>query len=277
MSKPGTRSRSIAALGIAGLLLAPSTSAGPWATGKGRYYAKLSFQRLRSTQLAAPDGTVFRIPVFLKHDAYAFAIYGVSERLDVLTNLPLLRSSDLENFGRESGFGDVQAGIQYQFARRGATVFGVRAVVQAPTGDETRAEGILPTGSGTWEGSAVLGVGSSFAGGKLYGFAEAGYQFRGSGLRDGVTYETQLGWNVTPRVILAANLRGVEPFSKAPPETAIGSPVGVSDRVTYTVYGPSLIVKLGRGVGLQFDVEGALNTRNLAKGTVFRGGISFSR
>ena len=72
-------------------------------------------------------------------------------------------------------------------------------------------------------------------------------------------------------------MRGVEPFSKAPPATATGSPVGVSDRVTYTSFGPTLIVKLGGGVGLQFDLESAVNARNLAVGPVFRAGLSLSR
>lgn len=255
----------------------PLAEAGPWALGRGHYYTKASFGYMRARTLAAPDGTSFTIPLFVRNDVYLYGTYGISDRFDVIANVPLLRSSDLAAFGKESGFGDIQFGGQYQFARSGSTVFGVRVLLQAPTGDETRAEGILPTGSGTWEGTAVAGVGSSFAGGKLYGYAEAGYGYRGSSLRDGVVYEAQLGWNARSWMILAFNLRGVEPFSKAAPNVAIGSPVGVSDRVTYTAYGPTLILKLPSGLGFQFDVESAANTRNIATGAVFRAGVSLAR
>lgn len=90
-------------------------------------------------------------------------------------------------------------------------------------------------------------------------------------------YNRQIGCNVARRLLFAANLRGVEPYTKAPPGVPIGSPVGVSDRVTYTSYGPTAIVKVGRDWALQLDVDEAFNTRNLAVGTVFRVGVAFAR
>lgn len=268
------------------LVTAAQAEAGPWASGKGHYYAKLGYQHGRATRLAQPDGTVFKIPRFTQDDASFYGTYGVSESVDVFVDVLGVRSNDLQDFRRETGFGDLKLGLQHQFARRGSWVFAVRGRLQAPTGDETRADGILATGSGVWEGRAILGAGGSLAGGKLYAFAEAGYDWRGgrridaltkADLRDGIAYEAQLGWNVTKRVILIANGRGVEPFDSKPPRVASGSPVGVSDRVTFVMLGPSLIVKLGRGYGLQLDVEKTLHVRNMAKGTVFRAGASFSR
>lgn len=250
--------------------------AGPWASGKGHYYTKLTYHHARATQLAQPDGTIFDIPRFTQDDAYFYGTYGLSDALDVCLDAPGVRSNNLQDFQRETGFGDIKLGLQYQLKKAGPWVFAVRGRVQAPTGDETRAEGILPTGSGVWEGRAILGAGRSLAAGKLYAFAEAGYEWR-ERLRDGVAYEAQLGWNATKRLILIACARGVEPFDHKPPREAFGSPVGVSDRVTYLMLGPSLIVKLGRSYALQFDVERSLRVRNVAKGTVFRAGVSFAR
>jgi hypothetical protein len=265
-----------AALPLALLLAAPVAHAGPWATGKGHFYAKASFQHLRSERLAQPDGTVFAIPRFTKQDAAFHAVIGLDDRLELIVNLPAVRSSHLQDFGRESGFGDVQGGFQLQLGRRGSSVFALRAMLQAPTGDATKAEGLLPTGSGVWEGEIVLGAGRSLLGGRLYGFVEVGHQLREL-LRDGVVYAAQVGWNATDRLVIAANVRGVEPYDKSARGVALGNYAGVGDRVTYATYGPTVILKLGRGFGVQLDVDGTFRARNLARGVVFRAGATLAR
>ena len=257
--------------------MSAAAEAGPWAAGRGHFYAKVGGSRLHSTTLAAPDGTRFEIPRFTKDEISLYGAAGLTDRITGILSLPAYRSSDLADFGSESGIGDVQVGLQFQLGQRGPWVFAARGMVQAPTGDETRAEGLLPTGSGVWEGEAVLGAGRSFAKGKLYGFLESGHQVRGGGLNDALTYALQVGWNVRPRIVVAGNIRGVEPYNKKAPREARGSPVGLSDRVTYLSYGPTLIVGLGNGVAVQLDVDGASRARNLADGTTVRLGVSLSR
>ena len=266
--------RILAALLLAGA--AARVDAGPWAAGRGHFYAKVGGSRLDSMVLAAPDGTEFDIPRFVKEEAGIFVAVGVTERLTAIVNLPLYRSSDLEDFGRAGGLGDLQGGVQVQLGQRGPWVFAVRGMVQVPTGDETLAEGLLPTGSGVWEGEVLLGTGRSFAGGRFYGFVDAGHQLRGGGLTDAFAYGGQVGWNAHRRLVLAAGMRGVEPYDQSP-RVARGSPVGLSDRVGYLVYGPTVIVGLGSGVGVQLDVEWAGRARNLAKGTTARLGLSWAR
>jgi hypothetical protein len=253
-----------------------SLEAGPWGAGRGHFYAKVGGSRLRSTVLAAPDGTEFDIPRFVKEEVTLYGAVGITSRLTAIVNVPAYRSSDLQDFRRESGVGDVQGGLQWQLGTKGPWVFAVRSTVQVPTGDETRADGLLPTGSGVWEGEGVLSAGRSLAGGKSYAFGEAGHQVRGGGLTDAFAYGAQLGWNAHRRLVLAANVRGVEPYDQSPRE-ARGSPVGLSDRVGYVVFGPTVIVPLAGGAGLQLDVEAAARARNLAKGTTVRLGLSLSR
>ncbi len=260
----------------AALLAAPSALAGPWGLERGHVYFKLGYGRLPADTLANPDASQVGIPHFLKQDLSLYGAVGLGAGLTLSTNVPLWRSSDLENFREEGGFGDVQAGLQYQVGKRGPWLFAVRGTLQAPTGDETRADGILPTGTGVWEGQAVLSAGRSFAGGRGFGFVEAGPQVRQT-LNDGFVYAAQLGWNAGSRVVLIANLDGVEPYDKAPRAVALGSPVGFGDRVTYLNYGPSLIFKLGGGLGLQLDLSRVARARNIAVGTSWRAGFSYSR
>lgn len=256
--------------------LAGTAQAGPWPAGQGHSYFKLSYGRLDSTELANPDGSKATIPRFLKQEVYLYGAVGLTPKLTALLSLPALRSSDLEDFRRETGVGDVQFGLQYQLVSGRAWQFAARALVQAPTGDVNRAQGILPTGSGVWESDLRLSTGRSFAGGHGYGFVEAGYLYRET-LRDSFIYDVQVGWNVGRRLVLAWTFRGVEPFDSSPREVPIGSAVGFGDGTTYLSFGPSAIVKLGGGWGAQLDVTGATHTRNLAEGTQFSFGISYSR
>jgi hypothetical protein len=271
--------RARAAAAALALAAAPSAAAGPWALGRGQAYLKAGYDHLRSTTLATPDGTQFDIPRFRRDILSLYGAYGVSDRVTVMVDAPLWRSSDLaddpDELARESGLGDVQAGLQVQLPARGAWTFALRAVAQAPTGDESRAQGLLPTGSGVWEGQLVLGAGRSLGGGRGWGFVEAGPQLRSGGLRDGFVYGAQVGWRLAPRLLAAANLRGVEPWSHDAPDQALGSFAGVGDRVTYLTYGPTLIVNVTPDLSLQADVEGVSRARNLAKGPVFRVGLSY--
>lgn len=262
-------------------LLPAAAEAGPWAQGRGRTYLKVGAQRLRSTTLANPDGTENQIPRFVKDELAAYVMHGLSDRWSVYASVPLLRSSDLDDdpdeLVRETGFGDVQAGLQFQLGTSGPWTFAVRGTVQVPTGDETLAQGLQPTGSGVWEGETLLGAGRSLGGGRGWGFVEAGTQFRGGGLRDGITYDAQVGWKLSSWLALAVGARGVEPWSGEPPEVALGSFVGVGDRVAYLTVGPSALLTLSPNAGVQVDFETYVHARNLARGPLLRVGVSFTR
>jgi len=259
------------------VLAAARVEAGPWAQGAGRVYAKLSYGTLRTTTLATPDGTLQDIPRFTRHDATVSLVYGIDRRLTLLVAGFAHRRSSLRDFGAESGPGDVQVGLQLQIGTRGPWAFAFRGAVQAPTGDESKGEGLLPTGSGAWEGEGALSVGRSFAAGRGWAFVELGHQVRGRQLRDGLAYGGQVGYKLHPRVFAAWNLKGLEPYHRQPGAGSVASAAGLGDGVTYVAYGPTVIVALGRGFGVQVDAEGAFHTRNLARGAAYRIGLSGSR
>jgi len=270
------------ALGLAfALLMAGGVEAGPWAAGKGKGYFKLSFQHLGSTKLVAPDGTNFTIPLFTREEIAIYGAFGLAKDWTAVTSIPVLRSSDLDDspdeLGRETGFGDIQLGLQRQLGTAGAWVFATRATLQVPTGDVERASGLLPTGSGIYEGDVVIEAGRSLAGGKGWMFVGAGPQFRGGGLRDGVVFGAQVGWKATDTVALMGSTRGVEPFSHDAPATARGSFAGVGDRVAYVVFGPAVLWNVTKTSGVQLDAEFVAYARNLASGPVFRIGYFLTR
>jgi hypothetical protein len=260
-------------------LLEGQAESAPWAMGAGRFFARFGYQGTRSTTLAAPDGTQFDIPRFSTDDLDLSLGYGLDDRFTLTTNLPVLRSSDLDDtpdeLVRESGFGDLQVGLEAQLLRRGLWVMGARALVQAPTGDAERADGLQPTGSGIWEGELALSAGGSLWNGRGFVAVEAGYRYRASGFQDAFVFSTQVGYLPTPRLTLAMGLRGNQPFRYPDGSFGGGGLTGVGNGVTYVNYGPTASVKLGRGLGLEVGLEGTFHARNIATGTLFRAALTF--
>jgi hypothetical protein len=261
---------------LAALLAATRVEAGPWGLERGHAYVKLGYARLPSRTLANPDRSQVAIPRFVKQELSLYAAFGLGGGLTAFASVPAWRSSELERFERAAGPGDVQAGLQVQLWERGPWRLALRGAAQLPSGDATRASGLLPTGSGVVESHALLSLGRSLAGGRAFGFVELGPQWRET-LRDGFVYTAQAGWNAAPRLTLTVTLEGLEPYDAAPRAVALGSPVGFGDRVAYLSYGPAALVKLGRGVGVEAGASRVARARNLAVGTTWRVGVYWSR
>jgi hypothetical protein len=270
------RARTLAAL-VALLSVPALAGAGPWGRSRGGLYVKTGYSYLRATELATPDGTIAPIPTFEKQEATLYAAYGLTDTITMTLGSTLYRWSRIEGFDSAGGVGDLRLGAQYRLGRSGAWLLATRGLVQVPTGDVTKGEGLLPTGSGVWEGELYLSVGRSFAGGRGWVFVEAGPQFRGGGLRDGLVYDAQVGVRVRPWLALAWNVRGVQPWDTTPGDLSAGSAAGLGDGVTYLAFGPTAIVDLRPGLGLQVALDGATHTRNIARGPTLRVGLFLSR
>ena len=205
--------RVVAILG--GLILAAAAaSAGAWPVGERQWYAQVGLAWLESDRLATPGGTEVPIPDFERQEVSLYAEYGLDPHWTVILRAPLVIESSIEAFGSAHGPGDLALGLQRQLLPGGSTRLALRATLQAPTGDEELGQGLLPTGSGVWEGELVLSLGRSFAAGRGWTFVEGGHQVRGGGFVDGFVYRSQLGLHVGPRVWLAWNVAGVEPYSR---------------------------------------------------------------
>lgn len=273
------------------LLGAGPAAAGPWAVGAGEVYAKLSAALLDTDTLASPDGTELTIPDYTREELNFTLLYGLSDRWTLEVAAPLYRNSEIDGFDSASGVGDLAVGLQAQLGTVGAWTWAARLVARAPTGDETKGLGLLPTGTGVWEGELWFSTGRSFATDRGFFFAELAHQSRGSGLTDSLLYRTQLGYRPSDRWFLAWNVFGVAPYSDGG-DGGLGSVAGLGDGVRYLAYGPTVILSLGSGSrggssagsdtpgygwALQLDAEDTENAENLATGVTFRLGVSLRR
>jgi hypothetical protein len=247
-------------------LLGSELEAGPWNRPPGSIYVNVSYENLSTTSLATPDGVEQQIPRYELHQVGVYAAYGLTDRLTAVLDRFGFRDSSIRAFDSASGVEDVRAGLQWQLGRTGAWLMAARGIVQVPTGDEKKGLGLLPTGSGAWEGDLLFSMGRSSPSGRVYGYWEAGHRVRGRELRDSFLYEGQIGVRAFGRTLLVFNLRGVQPYRSEPGEGALASPAGLGDGTAYTVIGPAVIIELGRNWGIQAEAEDAFNATNVATG-----------
>lgn len=255
-------------LALCGALGATSVSAGPWPQAPGTLFAKLSGSALTADELATRDGDSLAIPTYRRQELDLYLQAPLGARWTFIAALPLYRYSEIAGFDEAGGVGDVTAGVQVLLAQPGSWLLAARLLAQAPTGDETQSQGILPTGSGVWEGELVLSVGRSFSGGTGYGFAEVGQRTRGGGFADSLVWRGELGLRAGARWQLAARAWGQD---AAEPDSAdIGSPSGFGDGVSFVALGPSITRDLSGPWAAQLEVDFALDGRNIALGPTFR-------
>ncbi|MEO7274711.1 MAG: hypothetical protein ABIX28_10540 [Vicinamibacterales bacterium] len=261
---------------VVGLFEARGAGAQPWQPAKGAVAAGLTFQSLRAVELATPAGNVIDIPRFTRDELTVFGNAGVTRRLAIVGAATLLVSTSIEAFERATGVGDARIGIQTLLGQRGAWTAGLRGLVHAPTGNSRRGEGLLPAGSGAWEGEVVLSIGRPI-GGRLFVFGEAGHHVRGRGLRDTFVFNSQVGYVASPRLTLEWNTRGVQPYDNGPIGTTLGSAAGLGDGVTFIAFGPSATIRVRRAWAILAGVDGGGHLRNIAAAPAFRVGVAYSR
>lgn len=258
------------------LLLAPRpATSGPWGSGEGHLYLKLTAGMLATDELATPDGTIHEIPEFRRRDLSFYAAYGLTDRITLLGQLPVHRWSELEDYDEASGVGDLELGASFELHRDGPFALAAIGNVQAPTGDETAGDGLLPTGSGVWEGEARLSGGVLFPRERGLAFLEAGYQVRAGGLKDAIVAEGHVEGRLAGRLALGLHLSAVKPLGSE--RAAAGSAAGLGDGVQYLAYGPTLALDLPRGFGLHLELEDTTWVKNVATGWTARVGVSFRR
>ena len=258
------------------LIGAARVDAQPWQAAAGHASVGATFTTLRTTQLATPDGTDIAIPRFARQEVLVSGAYSATDRVTVILAATLLAHTSIQAFDSARGFGDTRVGAQASLGQRGPWALAVRGVVQAPTGDAGLGSGLLPTGTGAWEGDAVFSIGRPL-GQRLFAFGEAGYHVRGGGLRDSFVFNSQLGFIAAPRVTLGWNVRGVQPFDTGPIGTTLASASGLGDGVTFVAYGPSASLRLMGGWSLLGGIDGGVHTKNLAAGAAYHVGLVFAR
>lgn len=257
------------------LLSAVPAAAGPWPQALGTLFVKTGVSHLETRELATSDGTRIEIPTYSRQEIALYVQAPLSARWTAIVSVPVYRHSKIDGFESAGGPGDLELGLQTLLASRGDWRLAARLTIQAPTGDETKGQRVLPTGSGVWEEEALLSLGRTVSDGRGYGFVEAGYRARGSGFADALVYRAEAGVHVGARWLLAGRLAGFEPYSSR--RSPIGSLSGLGDGVSYLTIGPGATLKVRAAWAIQAEADFPIEARTSAVGATFRLALLRSR
>jgi len=157
-----------------------------WPVGQGNYWVKGTFFRHTTTEEFRSNGDTRE---FLAQDAvsrsnaYFFdALFGVTDRLDVWTQIPYfdLTFDDASGDRNSTGIGDIRLSARYNILelRDGSIPISARFTAKVPVADLTIDAEVIPVGEGQWDYEAWLESGISLWPLPLYSVVWLGYRWR---------------------------------------------------------------------------------------------------
>ena len=277
------------------LALSPVVAhAGPFTREQGGFYLGLSYARLSTDKLYAPDFKRVSIAPYQQHLVGLYAEIGVASWLTATLDANLLRENQLDRQGATLGLGDWRLGILVPLLKQPAHLT-FAATLGIPLGDASPSAGAhatpdaqavarsLPTGDGEWDLDLRVTFGHTFGGARRwplrhYLVLEAGYWTR-TRFQSSFVWRFELGtklpWHVVDRFWLAVRLGGVESFASN--KQAALTATGLGDGVTYVSPGVLLYARVWRGLGASVAWDTVVRGRSIATGSQLTVGVSYTR
>jgi hypothetical protein len=145
------------------LLLSISTMSlcraqGGWTQPDGGMFVKVDWSYLNASEYATPDGERIETEAFIQHNINLYSEFGLSSRVTLLVQGPLLRSQRFATTTSATGLGDLRIDLKYRLTSDDLPV-ALSIGAEMPTGDPLRTVEVnaipgldqpLPTGDGEW-------------------------------------------------------------------------------------------------------------------------------
>ena len=265
------------------LLLAGLTdvrAGGGWVKKKRSFYGKVTVSSFRSNKYYSLLGTLNdQGAQFRQTSVNLYAEYGLTDRLTVILNTPLLRVNRFANTGSTAGFGDAMVELKYGLLTKKIPV----AISIAPTFPTGKSRALvankdvpgnfinLPIGDGelnVW----TRAYASSSLGKNTYVSADAGYNFRTQGFTNQYTFAGEIGHHFGERLWVNGVLRQ---FATAgTPNPSKGSFV-YGEGLEYVGYSFGAAYSVSKQISLTVDYANLLGHRqNVYSGPTVGFGLS---
>lgn len=199
---PLTISRLIGTCALAGLLFSGPVHAGAWTLAEGAAYNKVAFNFFTSDDTFGTGAEGFE--EFTDYTVNYYGEFGLTDRLTLITQVPLRRSENVTSGESVTNFGvgDVDIGLRYNLLND-KWVVSSQFLYKAPfLYDE---DDSLPLGNGQSDFEFRLQVGRSLY---PYGYfgVEAGYRIRAEAPSDEFRYLAEYGFDLNEKVYLRTKL-----------------------------------------------------------------------
>ena len=262
-------------------LCAGPAVAGPWTQNDKQVYIKLGESVFVSDAFRDARGRLVDGVDYLGLTSALYFELGLMDGLHLQAYLPHTIASNTFANGNtyaSAGGGDLTLGLQASVPNVDLP-HGLRVTIKTPLYDVTGISGrearFFPQlGDGQIDTTLWLTVGTSIPDTSLFGFIEAGHQFRSEryvGGGNGVSYNdslagfAQVGGAVFNDVLLLANSSLIMPYGE--------------DEVTkgYLTLGPAIYWPIGGGYAIEANYDPILWAVNSAEGYSVSLGVSFAR
>ncbi|MEK6479501.1 hypothetical protein WJR50_18295 [Catalinimonas sp. 4WD22] len=232
-----------------------------WVRKKAETFTQLSISSYQSDRYYNLDGEMVTTTDFAQHNLYFYSEYGLTEKLTIIANLPLLRAHGFTSTETIWGVGDLRVDAKYGFLQEILPIsisVGVEAPIAKPNRFAENQDGLgsinLPTGDGEWNFWSTLAISGSLHPLPAYINLSGSYNkrtsFEGQHFKDQWVANAQFGYQFFQKLWLQLSV-GVQ--------NTIGEPEGLvsfvrGDGTAFTQYGANLSYQLTNewGIGLQY-------------------------
>ena len=244
-----------------------------WPQPKGQAFFKFNLFSLRASSYYNGLGEVIPITTTGLYTASLYAEYGATDRLTLITYLPLSRSvlnsiedanGNLLQEGDEiTTIGDTDIGLRYQLWKRNNFVLSTSLLLGLPLGNPSGGRTqLLQTGDGEFNQLISLETGYSLYPLPAYVKASVGYNNRTQGFSNEFRYNLEGGLTVKKRIHAIARLYSVAPLGSSNNEIEITNGV-FSNRVQFMAFSPELSYEFKEKLGVSLSYGTAFSAKRI--------------
>jgi hypothetical protein len=236
---------------IAILLLTPSLSYAQsgWSKKKGEIFAQLTVSTFSSDVFYNIDGKLDQSQKgnsFKQQALNFYSEYGLSDKLDLIVNAPLVRLNSFSNSETAVGMGDFRLGFKYQFIKIVPTSISIEAEISPSNGEnivkntDTNLDMNLPTSDGEINFWFTLATSGSLPNGKAYASAYSAINKRTEDIPSQIRIGGEVGYLFFDKLWLIGKIHIQETIS----ETNLNSNFLYGGGTEHTSFGLNAFYKL---------------------------------
>jgi hypothetical protein len=215
---------------------------GGWTQPAGGIFVKVDWSYLNAAEYATPDGERIETEAFIQNNVNLYAEFGLTSRLTLLVQGPLLRSQRFATTTTATGMGDLRMDLKYRLTSDYLPV-SLSVGAEMPTGDPARTvevngipglEQPLPTGDGEWNLWTTAAASRGWRKTYLSAFAAANWRTSNADFDFVNLYQAGVEFGFRPADPLWLNLKLRAQFREGPGE--VPQPYFLyGDATTYTI------------------------------------------
>lgn len=270
------------------LLFAFQNNYAQWTKGKGKGYYKLSAWSLVADQHYTSSGDIDPNATRGNFTLSLYGEYGLTNKLDVITYLPLFtriyqntqvsgtNGNVLQAGEAVNAIGDVDLGLRYALLKKNNFALSTTLKLGIPTGkSKAGSDGSFQTGDGEFNQLITLDGGTSYQlfSKSSYAKAYVGVNNRTQGFSDEFHYGAETGIKLWNQLWIAARLNAISSFKNGTlsPQNSQGSIF--ANNVEYISLGAEIAYYITPKLGLSFNYASAISGSIIYAKPSYSGGV----